>query len=132
LNDSCINEKLRVAQAHLLPQDQKSAYGDGIYPTLSHLLSRQGNDGMSAIRIGNEWNYGITGNLFPFIKWRAQQKLLKHRDISLYYFVATQLRNLSCCLYGNLTASYFETEDDVLENFCEISLEDYLSDVHRR
>ena len=59
LTDSCINEKLRVAQAHLLPQDQKCAYGD-----------------------------------------------------------------------GNLNASY--TEDDVLENYCDISLEDYLSDAHTR
>lgn len=132
LANSGINNKLLEAQADLPHEDQKCAYGDGIYPTLSHILSRQGNDGMSAIRIANEWDYGITANLFPFIKWRAQQKLLKHHDISLYYFVATQLRNLSCCLYGNLTATYFETDDDVLENFCEISIEDYLSDAHRR
>ena len=58
LEEYGINDRLREAQAHFPEEAQKSAYGDGIYPTLSHILSRQGNDCMSAIRIANElWNY---------------------------------------------------------------------------
>ena len=86
---------------------------------------------MTSIRIGNELDYGTTANLLLFIKWKAQQKLLKHRNISKYYIVATILRIISCISYGNVTSSYFETTDHALESSCEVELNDYLDPVYR-
>ena len=78
LEASNINNKMAQVQAGKPANMQKCLFGDGIYPADTHLLSRAfgDGDGMASIRISNEWNYGITANLFPFIKWRAAQKLM--------------------------------------------------------
>lgn len=133
LNSSNINNKMADVQLGKPEQNQKCLFGDGIYPTDTHLLSRAfgGADGMASIRIANEWDYGITANLFPFIKWRSAQKLLSSKDISYYYFVATILRNINVILYGCVTSSYFETDDDYLEDMCDLKLDEYLSNIYR-
>ncbi len=54
-------------QMDLPDNAQKCAYGDGIYPNLSHIRCRDNQqDGMASIRIANEWNFGTTSNLYPF------------------------------------------------------------------
>lgn len=78
LNDSRINETIE----NLLDQEpanmQHCLYGDGIYPPDTHLMSKYSgavltaaeiaeNRGMTSMRITNEWDYGVTANLFPFI-----------------------------------------------------------------
>ena len=121
LEASNINNKMAQVQAGKPANMQKCLFGDGIYPADTHLLSRTfgDGDGMASIRIANEWDYGITANLFPFIKsWRAAQKLMSSRDIPYYYFVATILRNINVILYGCVSSSYFETDDDDLEKTC--------------
>jgi hypothetical protein len=109
LNDSDVLRKMRDLQVHKPANAQRCVYGDGIYPADAHILSRGSNitDGMASIRIANEWDYGITANLFPFIKWRAAQKLRLHHDIPQYYFVATLFRNFNCIFYGGVSYSYF-------------------------
>jgi hypothetical protein len=41
------------------------------------------------------------------------------------------LRNINVILYGCVSSSYFETDDDDLEDMCEVQLEDYLDILHR-
>ena len=82
-------------------------------------------DGMASIRIASKWDCGITANLFPFIKCQFAQKLMSNAEISCYYFVATILRNINVILYGCVTSSYFETDEE-LENMCDLTLENYL------
>eukprot|EP01035_Chromulina_nebulosa_P018566 gene18566-24289_t len=82
LRDSKLNEKLADIQLGRI--HQYVSYGDGIFPIDSHTIGkhignttkeeRYENRMMSKIRIANEWDYGSTADLFPFIKWRAAQK----------------------------------------------------------
>ena len=134
--------KIRTLLLDMGPHGQFVLYGDGIYPFDTHLISKHigeyltamqlaENRAMTTIRIANEWDYGVTANIFPFVKWRAAQKLRKHKDIAVYYFVATILRNITCTLYGNVSSSYFESDDDELEDACDITLEEYLDPRHR-
>ena len=120
LSLSNINDMVAQVQAELPFNDQRVMWGDGIYPIMSHLLSRvvDVNDhiNMSGIRIGNEWNYGSTATLFPFVKNKVNLKIRKCRNIANYYVVATILRNIVCCLYGNVTSSYFEKQNRLCES----------------
>jgi len=137
LCDSRVIDKIRELLAEWPPHKQFALYGDGIYPRLSHLVCRFGgcnatqlqdleNQGIPWMRISNEWDYGITVNAFPYIKFRCAMKVRTHKDIAQYYFVATILRNICAILYGNQTYTYFECDDDELEDKCSILLEDYL------
>ena len=88
---------------------QYASYGDGIFPIDTHTIGKHQlaltdrekyeNRMMSKIRISNKWDYGATANLFPFIKWKAGQKVRQNRLVTKYYFVATLLRNAHVCLY---------------------------------
>ena len=135
LAQSDINNKLALLQAGVPPLAQKSFWGDGIYPILSHLLSRvegvNDNAGMTSVRISNEWSYGSTAMLFPFVKYRANLKLRKCADIAYYYIVATILRNIVCCLYGNVTCGYFERGEESFDDPTDFSIEHYLDPIHK-
>ena len=56
-----------------------SDYFESFAEKIRRKLIRKGHDGGQPG--ANEWDYGITANLFPFIKWRAAQKLMSSRDI---------------------------------------------------
>ena len=95
---------LRDCQQHIPPQHHKVMYGDGNFPILDFLISKHvgenltheevlENKGMCRIRIGNEWVYGVTAGLFPYVKYKNVTKLLKHEHISQYYLAATLFRN---------------------------------------
>ena len=75
---------------------------------------------MSKIRIANEWDYGVTANLFPFIKWKAGQKIKRNKLVTKYYFVATILRNAHMCLYEGLTSSYFDVQAPSLYDYFQV------------
>jgi hypothetical protein len=102
-------------------------YGDGIYPILSNVLSRTAPDGMTHVRIANEWTYGVTANLFPYIKFSPALKILKHKHISHYYKVGTIFRNLHAILYGGLVSSYFNMNEIDMG----VTLSEYLDLRHR-
>ena len=131
LRDSRILQKLQLLQEDM-PR-QYAIYGDGIYPNGDYIVSRANglNDGMASIRICNEWDYGITAMLFPFVKHRAAQKLRKHRDIPNYYIIATIFRNINAALYGNVNSNYFCSEDVELESRLDIRIADYLDIAHK-
>lgn len=116
LRDSQLNGRLADVQAG--ETLQFASYGDGIFPIDTHVIGkhigdttpaeRYENRMMSKIRIANEWDYSVTANLFPFIKWRSSQKIRQNSLVPRYYFVATLLRNAHMCLYEGLTSSYFD------------------------
>ncbi len=78
---------------------------------------------MNTVRVANEWCYGLTLNLFPYVHQRAS--LRKHVDSFYIYVVATMFRNFHCILYGSIVQSYFYGNQ-----FDLISIEDYLNVAH--
>ena len=80
---------------------------------------------MCKIRIANEWAYGLTAQMWPYIKHKPSLKILKHADIAKYYIVGTMLRNFCAWFKYNNVMSYFGTEElfDIDELF---TIEDYL------
>lgn len=125
LAKSKLNE--RLAQVQSGDPVQYCSYGDGIFPIDSHTigkhvgdptdLQRYENRMMSKIRIANEWAYGVTANLFPYVKYRAAQKLLLNKLTTKFYTVATLLRNSHMCLYEGLASNYFDCDTPSLENY---------------
>lgn len=86
LGESEINRRVRDCQD---PGDvQFSIYGDSIYPVLSHLRRRHqtpggntprqiaANEAFKKVRVSIEWNYGQTSNLFRYVDWRHNGKVL--------------------------------------------------------
>ena len=129
LRDSDLNEKLRLVQiGNLL---QYVSYGDGIFPINSHTIGkhignttedeRYENRMMSKIRICNEWDYGVTANLFPFAKDKRAYKLRGNKLCGHFYLVATILRNAHLCLYEGLTSSYFQCPTPTLFEYFRVN-----------
>ena len=130
LQESQLNTKLRNLQVG--HAKQYKAYGDGIFPIQSHLIGKHiiTEDGpnmdrfklenrmMTKMRISNEWSYGFTGRLFPLVKDRYVNKIRLSPNCAYWYIVATILRNLYVCLYGNISCSYFNLKPpDIYEYF---------------
>jgi len=128
LAKSKLNEKLAAVQAS--DEVQYCSYGDGIFPIDTHTVGkhcvnpnveqRYENRMMSKIRIANEWAYGVTANLYPFVKYRAAQRLLHNKCVTKFYIVATLLRNAHMCLYEGLSASYFDCATPTLEEYFQV------------
>jgi hypothetical protein len=126
LRDSNLND--RIAAVQINKQLQLSSYGDGIFPIGTHTIGKHVGDCsreeyyenrmMSKIRLANEWDYGATANLFPFIKWKAGQNIRRNNLVTRYYFVATTLLcNAHMCLYEGLASSYFNCPCPELEDY---------------
>lgn len=105
-----------MANAQLNQQQQYCIYGDGIYCITNYCLSNS-DPIMTKARISNEWDYGQTANLFSFCKFKCSNKLMQHKDVGKYYFVATILRNCHNCLYDGITASYYELSAPNLKDY---------------
>ena len=106
------------------------AYGDSIYPHLSHIFSsfrqeeltdRQArhNAKLKSVRISIEWNYGATANLFGYLKNMDKLKVMNGVTVTKIYTVATILRNCHIALYGGISSNYFSIAipDDMLERY---------------
>jgi hypothetical protein len=106
--DSNLNDRMRQLGPYCV-------YGDGIYSVASNTMSAS-DPIMTKARISNEWDYGVTANLFAFCKYKRSLKmtLKNHSD---YYTVATILRNLHLCMYDGLTASYYDHPAPTLEDY---------------
>lgn len=105
-------------------------YGDSIYPHLPHLMSswRNGNNTpeqnldnhcYKSVRIAIEWNYGVTANLFAYLKNLHKLRLMNNTVVVKIYTVATLLRNCHIALYGGISSSYFGIilRDNMLEKY---------------
>ena len=132
LGESRVND--RLAELQINNSIQMQAYGDSIYPHLGHIksswrqseldeLQKQENHAYKSVRISIEWNYMNTANVFSYLKNLNKLRLMKTRNVSKVYVVATFLRNCRTFLYGSLSSSYFALEIDrkklesYLENF---------------
>lgn len=139
LHNSNLNTRLEQAQAN--QARMFASYGDGIYPidtcTISkhvidynnmdnqtiHSLSYE-NRMMSRIRIANEWDYGSTCSMYPFIKNKYGLKIRKKgSNASVYFVVGTILRNAHMCLYEGISASYFDCSAPSLEEYFHVANE---------
>jgi len=122
---SGINARIAAMCADL--EKQYKVYCDGIFPTLSHMLSkhvgettraeRYENGTMTKIRIANEWAYGITENLFTTLKFWPLLKLRQNSEYAFLYITCTILRNAYCCLDANNTSQYFHCRPPTLEEY---------------
>jgi hypothetical protein len=86
LAESNINTRFRDAQRNSIVQHKM--YGDDIFPTLSHLRvkwaegpqqtprQRLENRVLKKIREPIEWSYGLTANLFGYVDWKKNNKIL--------------------------------------------------------
>eukprot|EP00732_Lithocolla_globosa_P002437 Lithocolla_globosa_v1_NODE_1598_length_2457_cov_74.169858.p1 type:complete len:393 gc:universal NODE_1598_length_2457_cov_74.169858:1075-2253(+) len=126
--ESEINDRLADVQAGQVRQF--SVYGDAEYVLQSHIKRRHGranlvlpprlqeeDDAMKKMRIGNEWDYGTTANLYPHVHFHKNMKILQAKDVSTRYFVATLFKNCHVCLYGSQSAQYFDCPPPSLEDY---------------
>ena len=112
--------------------DQIIMYGDSIYPHLSHLTSSfrgdcntsqtHENNTYKSVRIAIEWNYGVTANLFHYLKNIDKLKLLHNDNVSKVYTVCVLLRNCHNALYGGISSNYFNIviPSDMLERYLRV------------
>ena len=127
LGESGINSRIRDCQPAGV---QYAIYGDSIYPVMSHLRRRhqsiggntarqiEENEAMKKVRVSIEWNYGQTCNLFRYVDWRHNAKVLSGgSNISQCYLIATLLKNFHVCLYGCQTSDYFNCAPPTLETY---------------
>ena len=135
LRMSRLNVRLRDLQEG---QDiQLKAYGDSIYPRLSHLSTswrtrgevlapwqRFENKAFTKVRISIEWNYMVTANLYGYLRREHKLKILSEGRVHKVYTVATILRNCHVALYGSETSLYFNIvlPDDFLEQYMRVGV----------
>jgi hypothetical protein len=110
---------------------QCKMFGDSIYPFRSHLLSywshepnvrqAQLNGAVKSVRIAIEWNYGLTSNLFHYLRNLDKLKVMEEGVICRIYTVCVILRNCHIALYGGQSSNYFDivTEPDMLEKMMD-------------
>ena len=105
-------------------------FGDSAYKKKSHITSYKKfqdmnrsqvhwNKSMKHVRISIEWNYGVTGSLFRYVRYKDKFKLMKSRKVSKIYTVATLFRNFHIALYGGQSSNYFDLviPDDMLIHY---------------
>lgn len=98
-----------------------SLYGDPAYPIRAHLLrpfrganlteqQQAFNTQMSAVRVCVEWEFGKMLQLFAFLDFKKNLKVLL-QPVGAIYLTSAILTNCYKCLYGSETATTFSTED---------------------
>lgn len=70
------------------------------------------NNSMRALRVSVEWGFNKIIQLFAFLDFNKNQKLLV-QDVSSMYKVSMILTNCHTCLYGGETSSYFNLEPPI-------------------
>lgn len=129
---------LRVSQIHQRWKNaqvgnsaQFKLFGDGIYPIMSHLQSRNTdrqpmrqsaheNSHMAKTRTCVEWSFGKIVSLWVFIDYKRNLQLLKLRkDLGKIVGISVLLTNCHTCLYGSQTSLYFEMLPPLLEDYLQ-------------
>ncbi|CAN0461944.1 unnamed protein product, partial [Scytosiphon promiscuus] len=116
LSESNLNN--RLAEVQQGNDVQCKVYGDAAYPILSHIdrgfkgvnltpAQKEYHRNLSQVRICVEWMFGKVVQTCAFIDHTANLKL-RLQPVGTYYGVALLLTNAHSCLYGNITASYFQ------------------------
>lgn len=117
----------QLQQYTVFPDQEFVLYGDEGYGLMNLLIrpySRHEinqnpqrqifNNAMRAMRITVEWGFGKIIQIFAFLDYRKNQKLLL-QDVSSMYTVAVLLTNCHTCLYGSNTGNYFNVNAPELE-----------------
>ena len=74
------------------------------------------NSQMSKVRTCVEWGFWKICQLFAFLDFKKNLKLLL-QPIGKYYVVAVILVNFHTCLYGFQTGAYFDLDQPTLEHY---------------
>ena len=102
-------------------------YGDPAYGLTRNILApyrgvrltddqQEFNSQMSKVRTCVEWGFGKICQLFAFLDFKKNLKLLL-QPIGKYYLVAVIPVNCHTCLYGSQTAAYFDLDPPMLETY---------------
>ena len=126
LSESGVLDKLRPFTQ---PNGQPYVvYGDPAYGIQSNIISpfRSGqpltpaeqefNTAMSSVRVSVEWTFGKIIQLFAFLDFKKNIKVLL-QPVGEYYIVGTLLTNCHTCLYGSQTSSFFNVPPPSLETY---------------
>ena len=92
-------------------------YGDPAYRLTSNILApfrgvrliddqQEFNSRMSKLRVPVEWGFSKICQLFAFLDFKKNLKILL-QPIGKYYLVAAVLANCHTCLYGSQTSTFF-------------------------
>jgi len=132
LSESNINARLAELMADL--EQQLRAYGDSIYPHLSHVYSshrqqqltdrqQQENRALKTVRVSIEWNYGAAAKLFGYLTKLEKLKVLDGTVCVRIYTVCIILKNCHIALYGGQSSNYFDIRipDDMLEKYLRVN-----------
>lgn len=80
---------------------------------------QQFNADMSALRVHVEYGFGKIVNLFAFVDFKKNQKLLL-QPIKEQYQVAALLTNCHTCLRGSQVSKYYNCDPPELEHYLTI------------
>ena len=100
-------------------------YGDSAYGINANILSpfrgqqltqaeHKFNRLMSGVRVSVEWSFGKIAQLFAFLDFKKNQKILL-QPVGKYYIVRALFANCHTCLYGSLTSQFFNVQPPELE-----------------
>ena len=122
LSESGLLEKLRpLTHANGDPcavyGDPCAVYGDPACGVSLNIISlfhgsnltaaeRDFNKAMSSVRVSMEWTFGKITQLFTFLDFKKNLKLLL-QPVGKYYLVGALLTNCHTCLYGSQTSQFF-------------------------
>ena len=75
------------------------------------------NSSTSKVRVAMEWVFGDVKKYFKFVDFKKNMKIGMNA-VGTIYIVCALLRNAMTCLYGSLTANYFDVQpSDINEYF---------------
>ena len=125
LGVSGLTEKLRRFQK--ANGEPYVIYGDPAYGLTRNILAsyrgarltddqQEFNSRMSKMRSCVEWGFGKICQLFGFLYFKKNLKLLL-QPIGKYYLVVVTLVNCHTCLYSSQTSAYFDLDPPTLETY---------------
>ncbi|KAK5648198.1 hypothetical protein RI129_003090 [Pyrocoelia pectoralis] len=79
-------------------------------------LRQDFNNHMRVLRVSVEWGFGKILQLFAFLDFKKNQKLLL-QNVEAMYKVGMILTNCHTCLYGSETSAYFNVDPPALEEY---------------
>ncbi|KAK6180681.1 hypothetical protein SNE40_008686 [Patella caerulea] len=102
-------------------------YGDPAYPVRDNLLcpfkganltaaENNFNSQMSSVRECVEWEFGKIINLFAFLDFKKNLKVML-QPVAKYYLVGALISNRHTCLYGSQTSSFFQLQPPTIEEY---------------
>ena len=105
-------------------------YGDPAYPLRqcligpfkgAHLTPQEinFNKDMSSVREAVEWDFGKIINLFGFLDFKKNQKMLL-QSVAKYYLVGALFANCHTCLHGGQISDYFRVASPTLEEYLHV------------